>query len=64
MPNIETSSLNIQVPRNTLDRILAAHQRDKTAQGSSLDEWITEIVLDWVEEVEKPEPVRDLGFGN
>lgn len=64
MPNQVTASLTIQLHRASLDRILEAHKRDQTANGETLDEWLTQIILDWVEEVEKPEPVRDLGFGN
>lgn len=63
----ETVSLCVSLDSRTHERILAAYQRDKQEFSHSektLPEWILGIVLDWVEEVEKPVPVRDIGFGN
>lgn len=67
MANTETNTtatLTINADPAVLERIQVAFQRDSTASGHSFDEWLLGIVLDWVEEVEKPEPIRDIGFGN
>lgn len=72
MAHIETqtttsASIQIKTDEATLGRILAGYERDKqefTKTPDSLNEWILGIVLDWIEEVEKPVPQRDIGFGN
>jgi hypothetical protein len=67
-PVNETVSLCVSLDSRTYDRILAAYQRDQQEfsrdSEKNLSEWLLGIVLDWVEEVEKPVPVRDIGFGN
>lgn len=64
-PNI-TSTIQLTTDEKTFNRILAGYIRDKeefTKTPESLNEWILGIVLDWIEEVEKPVPHRELGFG-
>jgi hypothetical protein len=65
-----TSILQLTTDEKTFNRILAGYARDKQeftkSTPESLNEWILGIVLDWIEEVEKPVPVRtrSTGFGN
>lgn len=62
-----TASIQIKTDEATLRRILTGYERDKqefTKTPDSLNDWILGIVLDWIEEVEKPVPQRDIGFGN
>jgi hypothetical protein len=62
-----TSVLTINTDEITISRIVAAYQRDNaevTQTGGEINEWLLGILLDWVEEVEKGAPSRDLGFGN
>ena len=61
MANAEThttANLTVKTDSAVLERIQVAFQRDSTARGQSFDEWLLGIVLDWAEEIEKPEPVR------
>lgn len=62
-----TTTLQIETNNDTLNRILAAYNADATVNRAeqNLNDWLLGIVLDWVEEVEKPAPARSgLGFGN
>ena len=62
-----TSTIQLTTDEKTFNRILTGYIRDKqefTKTPDSLNEWILGIVLDWIEEVEKPVPQRDIGFGN
>ena len=59
-----TATLTVNADPAVIERIRTAYRIDSTARGQSFDEWLLGIVLDWVEEVEKPAPVRDIGFGN
>ena len=66
-PVNKTVSLCVSLDARTYDRVLAAYHRDQQEFSRSekeFSEWALGIILDWVEEVEKPVPVRDIGFGN
>lgn len=46
----------LRVELNSLQRILAAYQTDTTKSiylSDSFEQWLTQIVLDWVREVEQ-----------
>jgi hypothetical protein len=63
----EPTSLTVSLDSGTYNRILSAYQRDQQEFSRSekeFSEWLLGIILDWVEEVEKPVPTRDIGFGN
>lgn len=63
----QTTTIQIHTDEATLNRILAGYERDKqefTRTPVLFNDWLLSIVLDWIEEVEKPVPQRDIGFGN
>jgi hypothetical protein len=60
----ETHTLNISIKPQQLARIVAAFERDSSKGDQQFNDWALAIILDWVEEVEKPAPQRGLGFGS
>jgi hypothetical protein len=63
MPNnttTTTATLNIQTDENTLNRIHAAYQTDtaNATHDGPFNDWVLNIILDWVRETEKPAPQR------
>ena len=64
----DPATITLELDTETSRRIVEGYYRDQREftrdRDKTFNQWLLGIILDWVEEVEKDVPTRDIGFGN